>query len=221
MWSEIKHIGIEKGKHYNPDTRQSNLSSGSNRCKLLHADAVSDRRARRTLPVGPLVAQCLLCRCQHGLQLGSRRDTRRRQPVHSSLVYRDLLSKQSNSTTAEHVSGATARDKDGNLLQGGETYLLTVLKDVPIDKFRSLTVYDMDTWAFIYTREQWSRSFISRHDEDETYFRRQRHPLHRPERAEGTREQRDSHSGQKARPAFHDVSLLRPRRGLLQAKPLN
>ena len=49
---------------------------------------------------------------------------------------------------------ATARDKDGNLFEAGKTYPLTVPKDVPINKFWSLTVYDMETWAFIYTKEE-------------------------------------------------------------------
>ena len=49
---------------------------------------------------------------------------------------------------------ATARDKDGNLFKAGQTYALTVPKDVPVNKFWSLTVYDMETWAFIYTPEE-------------------------------------------------------------------
>ena len=49
---------------------------------------------------------------------------------------------------------ATARDKDGNLFEAGKTYRLTVPKDVPIKQFWSLTVYDMETWAFIYSPEE-------------------------------------------------------------------
>jgi hypothetical protein len=49
---------------------------------------------------------------------------------------------------------AGVSDKDGNLFEAGKTYKLTVPKDVPINKFWSLTVYDMATWAFIYTLEE-------------------------------------------------------------------
>jgi hypothetical protein len=49
---------------------------------------------------------------------------------------------------------ATARDKDGKLFEAGKTYALTVPAYVPIKKFWSLTVYDMETWAFIYTKEE-------------------------------------------------------------------
>ena len=47
----------------------------------------------------------------------------------------------------------TPLDRDGNVLMAGKTYKLTVPEDVPVDKFWSLTVYDMATWAFIYTPE--------------------------------------------------------------------
>ncbi len=47
----------------------------------------------------------------------------------------------------------TPLDKDGNIFEAGKTYKLTVPKDVPVNKFWSLTVYDMATWAFIYTPE--------------------------------------------------------------------
>ncbi|MEP2784729.1 MAG: DUF1214 domain-containing protein [Pseudoruegeria sp.] len=47
----------------------------------------------------------------------------------------------------------TPLDSDGNIFQAGKTYKLTVPADVPASKFWSLTIYDMATWAFIYTPE--------------------------------------------------------------------
>jgi hypothetical protein len=58
----------------------------------------------------------------------------------------------------------TPLDKDGNVFQAGKTYKLTVPKDVPVNKFWSLTIYDMATWAFIYTPE--GRPGISSRDRD-------------------------------------------------------
>ena len=49
---------------------------------------------------------------------------------------------------------ATTHDSDGNLLQKGRTYALTVPKDVPVEQFWSLTVYDQATWAFIYSEQE-------------------------------------------------------------------
>ena len=58
----------------------------------------------------------------------------------------------------------TPLDSDGNVFQAGKTYKLTVPEDVPVNKFWSLTIYDMATWAFIYTPEE--RPGISSRDRD-------------------------------------------------------
>ncbi len=47
----------------------------------------------------------------------------------------------------------TGKDIDGKLFEAGKTYALNVPADVPVKQFWSLSVYDMDTWAFIYTPE--------------------------------------------------------------------
>jgi len=49
---------------------------------------------------------------------------------------------------------ATMTDKNGKPLEAGKTYSLTVPKDVPVKQFWSLTIYDQETWAFIYLPEQ-------------------------------------------------------------------
>jgi len=41
-------------------------------------------------------------------------------------------------------------DKDGNALEGGKTYSLTMPKEVPVEQFWSLNIYDLETMAFIY-----------------------------------------------------------------------
>ena len=58
----------------------------------------------------------------------------------------------------------TPLDSDGSVFQAGKTYKLTVPEDVPVDQFWSLTIYDMATWAFIYTPE--GRPGISSRDRD-------------------------------------------------------
>ena len=51
---------------------------------------------------------------------------------------------------------ATMRDGNGDLLEAGKTYSLTVPKDVPIKQFWLLTIYDRETWAFIYSPQMLS-----------------------------------------------------------------
>ena len=58
----------------------------------------------------------------------------------------------------------TPLDRDGNVFQAGKTYSLTVPEDVPVSQFWSLTIYDMETWAFIYTPEE--RPGLSSRDRD-------------------------------------------------------
>jgi hypothetical protein len=48
----------------------------------------------------------------------------------------------------------TARDKNGKTFESGKTYALTVPEDVPVKGFWSLTLYDRETWVFIYTDEK-------------------------------------------------------------------
>jgi len=49
--------------------------------------------------------------------------------------------------------GAIADDK-GQRLEPGKNYRLRVPKEMPAKQFWSLTVYDMATWAFIYSPEE-------------------------------------------------------------------
>ncbi len=45
-------------------------------------------------------------------------------------------------------------DKNGEPLQAGKNYKLTIPKDMPVTQFWSLIIYDGETWAFIYTKEK-------------------------------------------------------------------
>jgi hypothetical protein len=42
-------------------------------------------------------------------------------------------------------------DSQGKPLEAGKTYRLTMPKDVPVSQFWSLVIYDIATWAFIYS----------------------------------------------------------------------
>ena len=53
----------------------------------------------------------------------------------------------------------TSRDEHGRFLEAGKTYSLTVPEEVPVSKFWSLTIYDLETWALIYNPQ--NRSGLS------------------------------------------------------------
>jgi len=59
---------------------------------------------------------------------------------------------------------ATMHDGDGNLMEAGKTYSLTVPKDVPVTQFWSLTIYDRETYSFIYSPQE--RPGLSGRDRD-------------------------------------------------------
>jgi hypothetical protein len=50
------------------------------------------------------------------------------------------------------------RDKDGDMLDGGKSYRLTIPANVPISQFWSATVYDRATHAFIRETSATARS---------------------------------------------------------------
>jgi hypothetical protein len=54
------------------------------------------------------------------------------------------------------------KDKDGNEMQAGKTYSLNFPVDMPVKEFWSLTMYDFNTMAWIYTKE--GRQGISSYD---------------------------------------------------------
>lgn len=45
-------------------------------------------------------------------------------------------------------------DKNGDAFQGGKTYSLTMPAEVPVKQFWSLVVYDLETFAFIYSPQE-------------------------------------------------------------------
>ena len=214
MMGMLKHIGIEKGKPYNPDEKTKEIF----RRAVIDAYYYMQQRyltvePRRALLAGPALAQRLLQRCQHGLQLGPAEgmldyDNRSIHPWFTAIYFPAKVTARPPTMYL-----ATARDKDGNLFKAGKTYALTVPKDVPINKFWSLTVYDMETWAFIYTPEERPglssreiRKMKQNADGSVTLYVG-------PKAPEGLREQLDPDRGQDALP---DVPLLRSRGGLLQ-----
>lgn len=53
-------------------------------------------------------------------------------------------------------------DKNGNRLEAGKSYRVDVPKDVPVEQFWALTVYDRATFSFIYARDR--RTTLSSYD---------------------------------------------------------
>jgi len=154
MMGLLKHIGIEKGKPYSPDAKTKEIF------RRAAADAYYYMQ-QRYLTVEP---EELYWPDRHWRNVFYSDpnmgfswdwegmldyDNRSVHPWFTAIYFPAKVTARPPTMYL-----ATARDKDGKLFEAGKTYKLTVPKDVPIDKFWSLTIYDMETWAFIYTKEQ-------------------------------------------------------------------
>jgi len=154
MMGMLKHLGIEKGKPYNPDAKT----------KAIFRRAVADAyyyMQQRYLTVEPDELYWSDRKWRNVFFADDNMgfswdmdgildyDNRSIHPWFTAIYFPNKVTK-----TPPTMYLATAQDKDGNLFEGGKTYVLNVPKDVPINKFWSLTIYDMETWAFIYTPEE-------------------------------------------------------------------
>jgi len=153
MMGMLKHIGIEKGKPYKPDEntkkifRQAAIDAYyymQQRYLTVEPEELywPDRKWRNVFYSDPNMG--FSWDWEGMLDY----DNRSVHPWFTAIYF-------PNKVTARPPTMylATARDKDDNLFEAGKTYELTVPKDVPINKFWSLTIYDMETWAFIYSKE--------------------------------------------------------------------
>ena len=154
MMGLLKHIGIEKGKPYNPDANTKAIFRRAaidayyymqQRYLTVEPDELywPDRNWRNVFYADPNMG------FSWDYEGMLDYDNRSIHPWFTAIYFPSKVTK-----TPPTMYLATARDKDGDLFQAGRTYRLTVPKDVPINKFWSLTVYDMETWAFIYTKEE-------------------------------------------------------------------
>ncbi len=155
MMGMLKTIGIEKGKPYKPDDKTKAIY----RKAVVDAYHYMQATFEEEMPGEgwwdrPQVAQHLFPRRQHGVQLGERTpmvdyDMRAVRPWFTAIYF----PAQGREAACDDIHCHDARC-DGDLMEAGKTYSLTVPKEVPVKQFWSLTIYDRDTWAFIYSPQE-------------------------------------------------------------------
>jgi hypothetical protein len=154
MIDQLKTIGIEREKPFNPDAKTKQVLADA----ILEAKAWFDARYD-TLP--PYYE-------------GGRWFFPITEEMHQSVMkdwrVPDSYPMDARGTaytlaffSAKHVGEAqyyllTGRDKDGKALDGKESYRLRVPADVPVTQYWSMTVYDRDTHAFIRNAKSVGRS---------------------------------------------------------------
>ena len=156
MIDQLKSIGIEKGKPFNPDARTQ---------KLL-GDAVHEARAwldvqyerlftppfnegsHWALPASPAVVE--------GMQTNFAKPDA--YPVDGRGVTYSMAYFSAKHLGEGQFYLMTINDKDGQPLDGGSTYRLTVPANAPVKLYWSATVYDRATHALIRDQKWSSRA---------------------------------------------------------------
>lgn len=149
----LKPLGLEKGKPFAPDERQKKI--------LTEAVLVGEAMAKANDFFNPRLEQ------SHYAD-GSAWEIATTSPVDQRWENYDALdgraawfyeavtndtAMQSKTPGQGQIYLGTYRDSDGEWLDGGENYTLTVPADVPAAEFWSLTVYDVSTRAPIVNEQ--------------------------------------------------------------------
>ena len=154
MMGMLASLGIEKGKPYNPDeeTKKAMRQAVTDAYHYMQKRILHSADASRTWWEGKHWGNGMFADNNSGF----------------SFIYDDLIDID---TRAERYFIGTyypqklgpqpatqylfaLADADGNELEAGKTYSFTMPANPPIEQFWSLIVYDLETWAFIYTPEQ-------------------------------------------------------------------
>src|SRR5262249_29700209 len=148
MTDQLKSIGIEKGKPFNPDpAMQEILRAGALEAKALLAKWYDDGLpqfypgSRWSMPVFPEVVEAM----QSGYVLPNSYPVDRR-----GLTYTYGFVGIKRLGTAQFYLIAI-KDKGGENFSGAGTYRLTVPANVPMKQYWSVTAYDRETHTLIRT----------------------------------------------------------------------
>lgn len=146
MIDVLKSIGIEKGKAFSPDEKMKNIFNHASRDAQDWLEKIYDKGlppywegSYWGAPAYPQVVK--------GLQSGYA------DPNEYPVQYRGLtytygyIGIKRLGTAQFYLMGA--KDKDGNALNGNQTYRLTVPANAPVRQYWSATVYDRQTHTLI------------------------------------------------------------------------
>jgi hypothetical protein len=150
MIDQLKTIGIERGKPFNPDTKTKQILSDAIQEAKAWLDARYDmlppyyEGKRWFFPITEEMHQNVMSYWQ----------TPDSFPVDIRGAVYTLAFFSGKHVGESQYYLMTARDKDGNQLEGNSNYRLNVPANVPVTQYWSMAVYNRDTHAFI-RNSQW------------------------------------------------------------------
>ena len=154
MMAMLRPLGIEKGKPFNPNERQKKI--------LTEAALVGEAMAKAN---DFDKRQMELSHYKDGVQwhLSLALDPSQEAEFYTQLDERAAWFYEAATTSKAMVTRTAGvgqvylgsyKDKDGNWLDGANSYRLHIPPDAPVKQFWSLTVYDVDTRSLIENRRR-------------------------------------------------------------------
>jgi len=141
--AQLRFLGIEKGKPFNPDARQKKiLDDGVVVGEAMAKANTSDKRVEPPFWPGTNWKHALVVSPDQRMPGFDQLDERAAWFYEAVAVSKGMLT-QTPGVGQRYI--ASYRDRDGNWLSGGNTYRLRVPADPPAKGFWSVTAYDEDT----------------------------------------------------------------------------
>jgi len=148
MVAMVKPLGIEKGKPFQPDARQQ---------QILEQAAIAGESMARCLSYAKRQPEAHIypgTQWKNAVLLEANQETEHHTALDERTAwFYEAVTLTAGMTTKTPGQGqqylGIQKDKEGNWLQGGNSYTLHVPPDVPVKQFWSITLYDPETRCFI------------------------------------------------------------------------
>jgi len=148
MMAMIKPLGIEKGKPFKPDARQSELLSEA----ALVGEAMARANAYQKRFANAAIWPDRRWEISLGFEPGAEPQFSAPLDEYASWFYEAVTAAKAMATKVPGVGQTyleATKDRNGHWLDGGKTYRLRVDAHVPAKQFWSVTAYDNETRCFI------------------------------------------------------------------------
>jgi len=160
--AQLRFLGIEKGKPFNPDERQKKILEQAAVVGEAMAKAnTSDKRVEPAFWAGTNWKHALVASVDQRTPNYDQLDERAAWFYEAVAVSKGMLT-QTPGVGQRYI--AAYKDRDGNWLSGSNTYRLRVPANPPVKQFWSVTAYDEDTRQMPITEQ--GRPDISSRKED-------------------------------------------------------
>jgi len=154
MMAMLRPLGIEKGRPFQPDDRQRKILTEAALVGEAMAKANDFDKRQMELSHYKEGVQWHLSLC---LDPSQEADSYTQLDERAAWFYEATTTSKGMVTRTPGVGQVylgSYKDKDGNWLDGGNTYRLHVPPNAPVKQFWSLTVYDVDTRSFVESEQR-------------------------------------------------------------------